>query len=98
MRLKGKKAFITAAGQGIGRASVEAFLREGAEVLATDINADALAKLEGCKTLVLDATDPVASKSAITDLPRMSCSIAQALCIAEPFLKQKWKSWTSLSI
>ena len=67
MRLKGKKAFITAAGQGIGRASVEAFLREGAEVLATDINADALAKLEGCKTLVLDATDPVASKSAITD-------------------------------
>lgn len=67
MRLAGKKAFITAAGQGIGKASVEAFVREGASVLATDINGDALATLQGCETLVMDATDPAASKSAITD-------------------------------
>lgn len=67
MRLEGKKAFITAAGQGIGRASVEAFIREGAQVLATDINGDALASLEGCETLVMDAMDPAASKSAIAD-------------------------------
>ncbi|MBL4599490.1 MAG: NAD(P)-dependent oxidoreductase, partial [Rhizobiaceae bacterium] len=31
MRLEGKKAFITAAGQGIGKATVEAFIREGAQ-------------------------------------------------------------------
>lgn len=67
MKLKGKRALITAAGQGIGRATVDAFMREGATVLATDINADALAKIGDCKTQVLDATDPQAVKTAITD-------------------------------
>ncbi|MEO6895417.1 MAG: SDR family NAD(P)-dependent oxidoreductase, partial [Caldimonas sp.] len=37
-RLAGKTAFITAAGQGIGRAVAEAYVREGARVIATDIN------------------------------------------------------------
>jgi 2-keto-3-deoxy-L-fuconate dehydrogenase len=41
-RLAGKKAIITAAAQGIGRATAEAFLAEGAEVIATDINRDLL--------------------------------------------------------
>ncbi|HYG87292.1 MAG TPA: SDR family oxidoreductase [Azospirillum sp.] len=44
-RLKGKTALITAAGQGIGRASALAFAHEGARVLATDINEAALAAL-----------------------------------------------------
>ena len=35
-RLEGKTAFVTAAGQGIGRATAEAFVREGARVIATD--------------------------------------------------------------
>ncbi|MBZ6077431.1 SDR family oxidoreductase [Microvirga puerhi] len=43
-RLAGKTALVTAAGQGIGRAIAEAFLREGATVCATDLE---LAKLEG---------------------------------------------------
>ncbi|MBV9569119.1 MAG: SDR family oxidoreductase, partial [Hyphomicrobiales bacterium] len=43
-RLKGKVAVVTAAGQGIGRAIAEAFVREGAEVFATDID---VGKLEG---------------------------------------------------
>lgn len=38
MRLNHKNAFITAAGQGIGHATVLAFLKEGADVVATDIN------------------------------------------------------------
>lgn len=66
MRLKGKRAFITAAAQGIGRSTVEAFIREGAEVLATDINGDVLGQIDGCETMELDATDAAATKAAIT--------------------------------
>jgi 2-keto-3-deoxy-L-fuconate dehydrogenase len=66
-RLKGKTAFLTAAGQGIGRATAEAFVREGARVIATDINeamlAD-LAKATGCETRVLDVTDANAVTAA----------------------------------
>ena len=57
MRLKGKRIFITAAGQGIGRASAEACIAEGADVVATDINADLLAGLD-CETAALNALDP----------------------------------------
>lgn len=57
--LTGKRALVTAAGQGIGRASAEAFRDAGAQVLATDINEAALSSLEGCETLKLDVTDPV---------------------------------------
>ncbi len=49
MRLSGKRAFLTAAAQGIGRATAIAFAREGATVIATDINAD---KLEGLPAAV----------------------------------------------
>lgn len=56
-RLTGKRAFVTAAGQGIGRATAEAFVREGATVIATDINAGLLATLDGATTHVLDVRD-----------------------------------------
>jgi 2-keto-3-deoxy-L-fuconate dehydrogenase len=59
-RLAGKKALVTAAGQGIGRAVAEAFAREGAQVVATDINAQTLAelaKLPGIEARQLDVTD-----------------------------------------
>ena len=59
-RLEGKTAFVTAAGQGIGRATAEAFVREGARVIATDINEALLAELAkatGCETHRLDVTD-----------------------------------------
>jgi len=56
-RLSGKRALITAAAQGIGRASAEAFVREGAHVIATDVNVDGLATLTGCDTRALDVTD-----------------------------------------
>ena len=66
-RLQGKTAFVTAAGQGIGRATAEAFVREGARVIATDINAAMLAdlaKATGCETRVLDVTDANAVTAA----------------------------------
>lgn len=62
-RLAGKVAFITAAGQGIGRAAALAFAREGAKVWATDVNAKAIAEIDGKDGItgrVLDATDEAA--------------------------------------
>jgi len=46
-RLAGKRALVTAAGQGIGRATALAMAAEGAQVFATDINDEALSALEG---------------------------------------------------
>jgi 2-keto-3-deoxy-L-fuconate dehydrogenase len=66
-RLQGKTAFVTAAGQGIGRAIVEAFVREGATVIASDINAallQALVEATGCRAQLLDATDGAAITAA----------------------------------
>jgi 2-keto-3-deoxy-L-fuconate dehydrogenase len=61
-RLKGKRAFVTAAAAGIGRATAIAFAREGASVLATDINGEGVAALaaEDIETAVLDVRDTAA--------------------------------------
>jgi 2-keto-3-deoxy-L-fuconate dehydrogenase len=56
-RLKGKKAVLTASAQGIGRAVAEAFIREGAQVIATDLNEKALASLSGATLRRLDVTN-----------------------------------------
>jgi 2-keto-3-deoxy-L-fuconate dehydrogenase len=61
-RLQGKMAFVTAAAQGIGRATALAFAAEGAIVHATDLNAAKLADLAGPTLHVagLDVLDPAA--------------------------------------
>jgi 2-keto-3-deoxy-L-fuconate dehydrogenase len=56
-RLSGKTALVTAAAQGIGKASAELFAREGARVIATDLNEELLAKVEGCEGRRLDVLD-----------------------------------------
>ncbi len=63
-KLEGRTAFVTAAGQGIGRAVTEKFAEHGARVIATDINPDLLSGYTGpnVQTAVLDVTD----KSAVT--------------------------------
>lgn len=62
MRLKDKRIFLTAAGAGIGQATALRFAEEGARVIATDINADALTPLaeKGIETHALDVTDAAA--------------------------------------
>ena len=69
-RLSGKKCVITAAAQGIGRASAELFIAEGADVVATDRDLDKLAGLK-CRTERLDVTDA----SAIEDFARRTGAI-----------------------
>lgn len=53
-RLKGKRAVVTAAGQGIGRAIAEAFVTEGAEVFASDLDRSKLEGLRRAKKAKLD--------------------------------------------
>jgi 2-keto-3-deoxy-L-fuconate dehydrogenase len=59
-RLEGRRAFLTAAGQGIGRATAEAFAREGAEVIATDVDAEKLDGLQVARREALDVLDTTA--------------------------------------
>lgn len=66
-RLAGKTAFVTAAGQGIGRAIALAFAGAGARVIATDVNEAALKTLQaetGCTVQRLDMTDAAAIAAA----------------------------------
>lgn len=71
-RLADKTAFVTAAGQGIGRAVAEAFARQGAKVIATDLNEGllkTLAEKPGITVAKLDATDPAAISAAAAANP-----------------------------
>lgn len=70
-RLAGKIALITAAGNGIGRASAELFLKEGARVIATDIDTKALAELQGVETRQLDVTDSAAIAAIAAEFPHI---------------------------
>lgn len=70
-RLHGKTALVTAAGQGIGRASAERMAREGAKVIATDVNDAALAELAKVPGIVakkLDVLDPAAITALVAEI------------------------------
>jgi len=68
-RLAGKTCLITAAGQGIGRATAQRFIAEGSRVVATDIDEAALAGLTGAEPRRLDVTDPNAIATLFAAMP-----------------------------
>jgi 2-keto-3-deoxy-L-fuconate dehydrogenase len=72
MRLKGKTVVVTAAGQGIGRASALAMAAEGADVWATDVNEKLLAGFEGVERVTtrrLDVLDKGAIAKVVGEMP-----------------------------
>jgi 2-keto-3-deoxy-L-fuconate dehydrogenase len=72
--LAGKTVLVTAAAQGIGRASALAFAKAGARVVATDINGDALAAIgneTGVTPKVLDVLDEAAVKALVSEIGRV---------------------------
>jgi len=70
-RLDGKVALVTAAARGIGRATAERFAAEGARVIATDRDRDALADVAGCETRALDVTDGAAVAALAAEIGRI---------------------------
>ncbi len=74
MRLAGKTALVTAAGQGIGRASVLAMAAQGAQVLATDLSPallEGFAGVPNVRTAMLDVLDKAAIHSLVQGEPRI---------------------------
>ena len=67
-RLLGKTALVTAAGQGIGRATALAFIAEGARVIATDLDPAKLAGLDGADSRALDVRSTEAVEALARDL------------------------------
>src|SRR5262245_34044280 len=69
-RLKGKVAFVTAAGQGIGRAIAETFAAEGAKVIATDLDEKKLAGLNVARKASLDVRSSGAVDAMAKDVSK----------------------------
>jgi 2-keto-3-deoxy-L-fuconate dehydrogenase len=68
-RLAGRRAIVTAAGQGIGKATAQRLAAEGAEVVAIDLNAQSLTEVETDRITIVtaDVTDPVALTAIFAD-------------------------------
>lgn len=77
-RLAGKTCLVTAAGQGIGRATAEQFVAEGAKVIATDLDTAKLAGLEGASARQLDVCDDDAIAALAAELGAIDVLFAGA--------------------
>ena len=96
-RLSGKTALITGAGQGIGRASAELFAKEGARVIAVDINAAALSEIKeklACEISCVDLRDAAQILELASKYPEVNVMFNCAGCVhAGTILECDDKSW-----
>ena len=76
-RLQGKVALVTAAGQGIGRAIAESFVKEGGKVIVTDVAEDKVGNLNAAKRVKLD----VRAQDSVDSVAKMVASEFGALDI-----------------
>ena len=95
-RLSGKTALITAAAQGIGRAAALAYAKEGARVVATDVNMEKLNEIKGTPGIeirALDVLNDAAIAAAAGEIAPMFCSTAPASCTTAPSWSGSDKEW-----
>ena len=101
-RLAGKTALVTAAAQGIGRSTAERFAAEGAIVWATDINAAALAGLDGCITSLLDVRDSQAIAALVDRIGPIDVLFSCAGFVANGTIldctEQEWEFSVDLNV
>jgi 2-keto-3-deoxy-L-fuconate dehydrogenase len=105
-RLAGKACLVTAAGQGIGRATALAYADEGASVIATDIDAQSLDGLSRerpeIQTHVLDVTDAAAIETLVRALARVDVLFNCAGCVAQGALlecsPEEWRRSFALNV
>ena len=91
MRLKGKTCVVTAAGQGIGQATVRAFASEGGKVWATDVDETKLKTLAGVDGILVRKLD-------VLDKAATCCSIAPDSSITVTFSMPRTSSGSPRSI
>eukprot|EP00112_Aurelia_sp_Birch-Aquarium-sp1_P022989 Seg668.8 transcript_id=Seg668.8/GoldUCD/mRNA.D3Y31 product="3-hydroxybutyrate dehydrogenase type 2" protein_id=Seg668.8/GoldUCD/D3Y31 len=99
-RVAGKVVFISAAAQGIGRACAEAFAKEGAQVIATDVNGDKLKELDGVagiKTHTLDVTNRKDIESLAANIPKIDVLMNIAgIVFAGNILENTEQQWDTI--
>lgn len=97
MKLAGKVAVVTGAGSGIGRAMVRRFAQEGAQVIAADLDAEALAKVAqevGCEAVTVNVAER-SQVEALLDRPRVDilCNNAGVLDALTPLAEVSDELW-----
>ena len=93
-RLSGKTAVVTAAAQGIGRATAELFAAQGATVWATDLDAARLAGIAGCRTRALDVRDAAQVAAVVAEAGRIDVLFNCAVFVhAGSILDCDQKAW-----